>query len=175
MAAVREITQSHGGLIEVRSEPGYGTQFRIYLPAVNQSAHDRARPVLPRVNGHQQTVLVIDDEPPIRELVRVGLEQTGYRALLAEDGAEGVALLAQAKDAVAVAVVDLVLPGMNGQTTIRALRRLNPNLPVVIITGTDPDPTEIATLGGTVVLKPFTIEQLLAAITETLAPRETTR
>jgi PAS domain S-box-containing protein len=174
LASVREITAAHGGLIEVRSELGHGTQFRIYLPSVEPALTD-ARPTPPRVQGNQETILVVDDETVIRNLIRVSLEQAGYRVLLAQDGAEAIARLTPAREAVALALVDLMLPGMDGQAVIHALRRIKPGLPVVIITGTDVTQTELAKSGDLVLPKPFTIQQLLATIADVLARREQPR
>jgi nitrogen-specific signal transduction histidine kinase len=174
LATVREITRAHGGLIEVRSEPGHGTQFRIYFPSVAQAIVD-ARPTPPCVLGNQETILLVDDEAVIRNLMRVSLEQAGYRVLLAQDGAEAMARLAQAHEAVALALVDLMLPGMDGQAVIRTLRRIKPHLPVVIVTGTDATPAELAASSDAVVYKPFTTQQLLAAIADVLARREQPR
>jgi len=174
LASVREITAAHGGLIEVRSELGHGTQFRIYLPSIAQATDD-ARPTPPRIQGNQETILVVDDETVIRNLIRVSLEQAGYRVLLAQDGAEAIARLTPAREAVALALVDLMLPGMDGQAVIHTLRRIKPGLPVVIITGTDVTQTELAKSGDLILPKPFTIQQLLATIADVLARREQPR
>lgn len=134
LATVRSIVKNHGGFLNVYSEPG-ATVFKVYLPALYESAAEDAEPLTPPVmSGKGELILVIDDEMAIRDVTAATLESFGYRVLTASDGSEGIALYAQNPD-VAVVVTDMLMPVLDGPTTIRALRKLNPNLRVLGMSG----------------------------------------
>jgi PAS domain S-box-containing protein len=129
------IVKAHGGFFRVYSELGTGTSFKIYLPAgVGESlSPEPVAPTLPRGNG--QLVLVIDDEPSIRQISRQTLEAFGYSVLTAADGAEGIALFAARQAEIQVVIVDMMMPILDGPATIQVLQRLKPNLPIIGASG----------------------------------------
>jgi CheY-like chemotaxis protein len=130
------IVRSHRGFMEVESEPGKGTRFRIYLPALQAGATDVepiGEPDLPR--GHGELILVVDDEASMRTVTRRTLEAFGYRALVARDGAEAVSLYSIQMDAIAVVLTDMMMPVMDGPAAVALLLEMNPNVRIVGTSG----------------------------------------
>jgi CheY-like chemotaxis protein len=137
LSTVIAIVKSHDGFVNVYSEPGQGTTFKVYLPATEMSS-DAPRQEseivsLPRGNG--ETILVVDDEVSIRTITSHTLEAFGYRVLAATDGAEAVAIYAEHKNEIAVVLTDMMMPVMDGPATIHALMRINPMVKIVAASG----------------------------------------
>jgi PAS domain S-box-containing protein len=167
------IVKSHGGFIHCYSEVGRGTTFNVYLPANStQVVGDKdlfASTQLPR--GQNELVLVVDDEPDIRQVVRGTLEQFGYRVALAENGAAALALYVQRHEEIAVVITDMAMPIMDGPATIVALRSVNPQVKIIGSSG-------IATNGSVAkaveigvkhfIPKPYNAESMLNALREVL-------
>jgi PAS domain S-box-containing protein len=168
LSTVAGIVRSHGGFVNVYSEIGRGAQFKVYLPAIEstQAAPPKpARDDLPAGNG--ELVLVIDDENAIREVARETLNAFGYRAMVANDGAEAIAIFAAHREEVRVVITDMMMPYMDGPATIRALRRLDPKVRIIATSGlkADDKTAEAAQLGVAAFLqKPYTAEALLKTV-----------
>ncbi|HWO02525.1 MAG TPA: PAS domain S-box protein [Blastocatellia bacterium] len=173
LSTVLGIVKSHGGFINVYSEIGRGSQFRLYFPAAESPLTAQARDERVDVSrGHGELVLVVDDEAAIREITRSTLETFGYSALTASDGTEAIALYAQNKDAIDVVLTDMMMPYLDGTATIRALQRINPRVKIIASTGLTDDgkSAEAAELGVKSFLsKPYTAEELMSALAEILA------
>ncbi|MHC1764873.1 MAG: PAS domain S-box protein [Verrucomicrobiia bacterium] len=168
LSTVLGIVRSHGGFLNVYSEIGKGTRFKVHLPAADPA---QGQPVeqeeLPMPKGQGELILVADDEFAIRDVTRVSLEANGYKVLLANDGAETVALYARHGPEIRAVLVDIMMPFMDGPATIRALQKLDPHVRCMAVSGLmDNDKlTEIAEDGKVAFLaKPFTTEQLLLAL-----------
>ena len=131
------IVRGHGGFVNVYSEVGKGSRFKIFLPAQTENAsapEDRAdTPDIPRGNGER--ILIVDDEEPIRNMTRETLEAFGYTVITAEDGAQATGIVASRKDEIDLVLTDIMMPVMDGVALIRALHRIVPDLPIIAASG----------------------------------------
>ncbi|HEY7913886.1 MAG TPA: PAS domain S-box protein [Blastocatellia bacterium] len=172
LPSIRGLVKGHGGFIDVLSEVGKGTEFRIYIPAATsiEVRPDEAAPSgLPA--GHGELILIVDDEAPLLEVARKTLEENGYRVLTGRDGTEALAIYAERKKEIDAVVMDMVMPYLDGAATIRAMQRLNPEVRVIGSSGlSSNDKTfEVADEGTRIFLKkPYTAEKLLRALAEIL-------
>jgi two-component system cell cycle sensor histidine kinase/response regulator CckA len=166
------IVKSHGGFINVYSEMHKGSQFALYLPALDAPGMVKAGALqtdLPLGNG--ELILVVDDEESIRVITQGTLETFGYKVVTASDGTEALALYADRKNEIAVVLTDMVMPFMDGPATIRALTRMNPKVRIIAASGfaTGHRAADASLEGVSVFLnKPYTAEKLLKALAQVL-------
>ncbi len=163
------IVQSHGGFINLSSEMGKGSIFKIYLPAnTEDAAKEKAAAKaseLPR--GHNELILVVDDEAPILNVAKTTLERFGYRVMVASNGAEAVSLYALQREAIAAVLTDMSMPIMDGPTMAVALRAINPAVKIIGSSGLGASggPSGAANVGVTeFITKPYTADMLLTSI-----------
>jgi hypothetical protein len=171
LSIVKGIVEGYGGFIEVESELSKGTTFRVYLPAekLQESPIRIELEVKPRL-GHGELLIIADDEAAIREITKSTLEVYGYNVLDAADGSEAVALFAQHSNEVVLLLTDMVMPVMDGAATIRALRKLKPDLKIIASTGYTDDVRHDDLLKevNAVLKKPYTAGTLMKSITQVL-------
>lgn len=172
LSTVSSIVKNHGGVIHVESEMGRGTCFKICIPAFMSNTVeqlDEQQRHLPRGKG--ELILIVDDEPAISNTASMILKRYGYKALTAENGAEGVAVFAKELGQVQLVLADSMMPVMDGITMIHALRKLNPSVKVIMLTG-QVENHQISELSkaGTIELveKPFSSEKLLTTVRKVL-------
>jgi CheY-like chemotaxis protein len=135
LSMVYGIVKQSGGSIWFQSEPGHGSRFTIYLPYVTGSPASRAaQPPAATARGHE-TVLVVEDELPLRELAARVLAAAGYTVLQAANGADALALLAGHAEPVHLVFTDVVMPGMNGRELAARLAQLRPAIRVLYTSG----------------------------------------
>ena len=129
------IVKNHNGGIHVESSPGRGTCFTVTLPASDRS--ERIRPALPQepAAGGTGTILLVDDEPAIRDMGKEMLTALGYDVLLAEDGEAACRIFAEHGRGIALVLLDIVMPKMGGKETFASIRRMAPRIPVLLSSG----------------------------------------
>jgi two-component system cell cycle sensor histidine kinase/response regulator CckA len=166
------IVKSHGGFLTVYSEVGKGTSFKVYLPAEQSSIEKAAEPARrnpPR--GRGELIMIVDDEAAVREIIKLTLENNGYRVLTANDGAEAVAVFASHQNQIDCVIVDAMMPYMDGPSTVRAIQKLAPDTPFITISGlaeNDKVSDMIEIAHAMFLAKPFTSEQILTALDQAL-------
>ena len=170
LSTVLGIVKSHGGFIQVYSEVEQGTEFQIYLPAiqstVSQEYSDSDLPL-----GQGELILVVDDESAIREVTKVSLEIYNYKAITAADGQEAIALYTKHQAEIRVVLTDMMMPIMDGPTTIRTLQQINPDVKVIAVSGLSSSDklAAAASIGVTDFLsKPFSAKELLQTLSRVL-------
>ncbi len=137
LSTVFSIVKNHRGFITVYSELGKGTVFKVYLPALAEKEAKSPTTIAPigQQSGQGKGVLIIDDEEAICESARMVLTAHGYTVLTTQTGQAGLELFKSHQDRVAVAIVDMTMPGIDGLTTVQALRALKPNLKIIAASG----------------------------------------
>jgi PAS domain S-box-containing protein len=172
LPSIRGIVKGHGGFIDVYSEVGKGTEFRIYIPAATSTeVRPEGEELSGLATGHGELILIVDDETPLLEVAQKTLEDNGYRVLTARDGTEGLAVYAEHKKKIDAVIMDMVMPYLDGAATIRAIQRLNPEVKIIASSSLSADDNtfEAANEGVRIFLKkPYTAEKLLKALAEVL-------
>jgi two-component system cell cycle sensor histidine kinase/response regulator CckA len=166
LAAIRGIVKAHQGGIHVETEPGRGTTFAIVLPLTSAPAVASSD-----TNGDKKyeipagsTILVIDDEEGVREVVQAVLEKHGARVLVAEDGLRGLSVFKEKSSEIDAVLLDLTMPGMGGEAVYRELARLRPNVRVIISSGYSEQETTARFCDGRLagfVHKPYSADTLI--------------
>jgi PAS domain S-box-containing protein len=167
------IAENHGGFIHLESKLGAGATFHVYVPAApgeaaGENRHGPAEPV----KGNGELILIVDDEPSVRKLAGAILMRSGYRTVTAAEGREGIKIFEEQRREIKLVVSDLMMPQLDGPGMLRELRRIEPAVKCIIITGLGEENriTEAKSAGADLLLnKPFSADQLLANVQQLLA------
>lgn len=167
LATSHAIVRDHGGWIECQSAPEVGTTFAVYLPADGAATADELARPSPHPRGGAETILIVDDEPAVRRVVKLMLESAGYTVHTAESGRSAIQVLSdrQAADAVGAILLDVSMPGMPRQELRERLRQMVPRARVIYFTGHAFEATDAQ---DAVLEKPVTEETLLRVVREVL-------
>jgi PAS domain S-box-containing protein len=173
LSTVSGITRSHGGFVRVLSTVGQGSRFELYLPATTGPKVGSAAAAPGRSpEGQGETILVVDDEAAVCELIRRVLERHGYRVLVASGGAVALPLFEREPAAIRVVITDMMMPEMDGPTLVQQLRKIDPGVRVIGISGAGDEAltSKISRLElAGFLAKPFAVETLLARLERVLS------
>ncbi len=169
LAAALGIARAHGGGFRVKSERGLGSEFVLYVPETDEPALRADPPPTLRVAHRRPLVLVVDDKDDVRRMVARVLDSAGFRCVAAASGREAIDVLLSRGGEVAAAVVDMSMPEMDGEQTLRALRAIRSDLPVLLSSGFDAHEAadHLVTLPGVAFLaKPYRVAQIQERLTK---------
>jgi len=177
LSTVIGIAKKHGGFVTVESELRRGTTFKVHLPSAGiESAASPATEAISLPPGHDELLLVVDDEDCILRVVTAMLTNHGYRVLTATDGTGALANFAQGMHAIKAVITDITMPFMDGLALIRTVRKMSPRTPVIVSSGAQSNPAreaELMEIGVNAVLaKPYTARKLLTTLREILDASE---
>jgi PAS domain S-box-containing protein len=175
LSTVYGIVKQSNGYVFAQSESGAGTTFYVYLPRVEDSAEESS-PAKAQQNdsGGSETILLVEDEESVRELVRLTLTARGYKVLEAENGEAGLRIAEACKQHIDILITDVVMPGIGGRELAKTLLTLRPGISVLYLSGYTEDSviTEGAVGPATAFLqKPFTLQNLAKKVREVLRAR----
>ncbi|WP_250006269.1 response regulator [Actinoplanes sp. M2I2] len=173
LSTAHGIVSQAGGQLTLSSTPGEGTTATVRLPGVrDQAAPAAPQPAAPAEPGGGETLLLVDDEPDLREVTARFLDGAGYRVLSAADAVEALRLLDRHDHPIAAMITDVVMPGMNGRQLARVAKQRRPDLRVVFVSGFAEALIDEAGNNlepeSMIVAKPYTREQLLAGVQSVL-------
>jgi two-component system, cell cycle sensor histidine kinase and response regulator CckA len=164
LSTVMGIVKNHGGFVNVTTQVGKGTEFQICLPV---SQIPETLDVLTEnqvAEGNGELILIIDDDSLICEMTKTSLERHSYKVLVARDGMEAIGLYTQHQQEISVVLIDMMMPTMDGLTTIRILRKINPEIKIIAISGLASNHEMIKALSQNVTTflpKPYSSSDLL--------------
>jgi len=167
------IINSHHGFIDVESSPGNGTTFHLYFPippGFKQSDKVETKKV-ELVKGGTETILFVEDEEMLRDLVKSSIEENGYAVITAQDGVEAVNLFRQHKDSIALVLCDMGLPKLGGWEAFKIMKEIRPKVNVIFASGyLDPGLKAEILKGGArdFVQKPYDPNEIMKRIREVI-------
>ena len=166
LAIVYGLVKEHHGYIDVDSTPGKGAIFKIYLPLIeSEVAQAKAEVQTITPKSCAGTILLADDEPEIRELVKIVFERCGYKVIEAVDGEDAVDKFVKNKDAITLLVFDIIMPRKNGKEAYNAIKKMRPDMKVLFMSG----------YGGNVIIKTDIHKEGLDYILKPVSPTELLR
>ncbi|MCX5826540.1 MAG: response regulator [Deltaproteobacteria bacterium] len=174
LASVYGIVKGHDGYIDVQSEPNKGTTFRIYFPVSQQPAVAENEPSIDHLLRGVETILFVDDEDEIVTVSKSLLEVMGYRVLTARNGQEALQIYGQQKNNIDIVLLDMIMPGMNGERVYEKLKEINPDVRILLLSGYSKDREATAVLAkqcGGFIQKPFKINDLSRSIRQAMECR----
>jgi CheY-like chemotaxis protein len=169
LSTVEGIAEQSGGFVGVRSAPGAGTTLEVYLPLVGEAVQPNPAAAPAAGPGAAGTILLVEDEPALRDLVRQVLSDDGYSVLVAGDGAEALRIAASHAGPIDLLVTDIEMPGMTGPRVAEAVVRARPAIRVLYVSGYSDEAVQCDRLVGPArafLSKPFGLDQLTRAIRE---------
>jgi two-component system, cell cycle sensor histidine kinase and response regulator CckA len=172
LSTVYGIVKQSGGSIEVQSDVGYGTEFIIHLPAAAELPRKpQARSVPGKTTGGSETILIVEDEPDLRELTRIFLESYGYKVLAASSADQAIRTAEVSGETIDLLLTDVIMPGMSGRQLAEKILARRPQTKIVYMTGYTDDMVvqhKVLEPGANLLQKPFTKFELAERVRSTL-------
>ncbi len=171
LSVVYGIIKQHNGFINVYSEPGKGTTFRIYLPLIQTAVTGKSAGEEEILERGTETILVVDDDASLRELAEKFLGTFGYTVITAADGSEALARFRENREGIHLVIMDIIMPKMNGKDAYDEMRKINPDVKVIFISGYTRDIIHkrgVLDQSLDFVSKPLNPKKLLAKVREVL-------
>jgi hypothetical protein len=171
LSVVYGIVKQHKGSINLYSEPGKGSTFKIYIPAIEAAPEVRVAVKPEPIRGGSETILLAEDEEPIRALAERILKEIGYTVLSASNGEEAIEVFRRHKETISLAVLDVVMPRMSGKAAFETIHKLNPLLKVIFMSGYTANAIHqsfVLTTGLPYLSKPFGPSSLARNVREVL-------
>jgi nitrogen-specific signal transduction histidine kinase/CheY-like chemotaxis protein len=167
LSVVQGIAQQHGGHVTCESEPGKGTEFKVYFPAIEEPLADVKSAATTVQSGGSETILVVEDNIPVAELEQRFLASAGYTVILATKGREALDIYRRRKEEISLVILDLLMPEMSGRDCLMELVKIDPSVKVLIASGYSPEDKlhkEIRPLVKGFVQKPFAMAELVKEV-----------
>src|SRR5438105_8384908 len=168
LSTVANLVKRHNGFVELQTEVGKGTEFKIFLPAIPSTESSTPEPKeMPLPVGHGEIILLAEDEQVVLELAKTTLENYGYAVLIAANGLEAIARFEAHKNEISLLVIDCDMRFLDGRSAVRAIRKMAPNIPIIMASATKNDTEDREQISRadfahiTTLSKPYGIEQLL--------------
>ncbi len=164
LSTVRTIVNNHHGFVDVFSQVDKGTQFRFYLPATTQMEPESVHSILPTLTGKGELILIVDDEPSIREILGTTLESYHYRSITASNSQQAIELYAQHHHEIHTILLDYMMPGGDPIDTISQFHSIDPHVRAILMSGLSAHEIAAQNHGKTIkafLPKPFSTQDLL--------------
>ncbi len=171
LAIVDGIINQHNGYINVYSEPGRGTTFKMYLPLIEGEIKEIQQDVIPAIKGGTETLLLAEDDTDVRSLIKDILESYGYKVIDAADGEDALRLFHKNREDIRMAILDVVMPRKNGREVYEEIKRIVPDIKVLFMSGYTADIISekgILKAGLDFISKPVSPKDLLKLVREIL-------
>jgi CheY-like chemotaxis protein len=171
LSIVHGIVNAHNGVIDVESTEGAGTTFHVFLPAIEHQAIKDSLDQIEHARGRGETILLVEDEIMLRDLLTEFLVRAGYSVIEAGDGEEGIAMYRAHANSIDLVLSDIGLPKLGGEQVFGAIRKINPAAKVVFCTGfIEEAKREMLLEAGAmnIVQKPYKVPEVLSAVREAL-------
>ena len=175
LSAVAGIMREHQGAVHTVSTPGHGDATLLYFPLAGKAPELNAGDEGTPLAGGSGVILLVEDEPTVRAILRQGLEIAGFKVLEAEDGVEGFGVFARHRSAISLVLLDLTMPRMGGEEVFREIHKLAPEIPVVLMSGySEQEATSALASEGLAgfLAKPCSIKDALAVLRKALGEEE---
>jgi CheY-like chemotaxis protein len=172
LAVVYGIVKQHGGYVTCESQPGHGTVFKVYLPAIEEQeivSGELAEEL--RLPGGTETILLVEDEEVVRDLGELILCESGYRVLTAKNGKEALTIYQRNRESISLVILDLVMPEMGGKQCFEELLKIDPRVKVLIASGLSVDGSTKEALEGVArgfASKPYNMKEMLRSVRKVL-------
>jgi two-component system, cell cycle sensor histidine kinase and response regulator CckA len=175
LSVVYGIVKQHNGFINVYSEPGKGTTFKIYIPSINDAGAEGEDLTERTIEGGRETILIVEDDEDMRKIISEILQSLGYNIIIASDGEEGLDVFTERYDEIDFVILDVVMPKLSGREVYERIKKIKPEVASLFVTGYSLNGSHtdfILKEGIEVLQKPYSFEDIAIKIREILDKRK---